>query len=137
MYTITLPKPVRRPLFYLFLMFTALSASGPCAADTEPRLVRVSLGDYRYMPENISLRAGQPVVLQLVNTDLITPHNFTLQDDQYGLDVDVDIPAGDTVEVPLLPLWPGQFTFYCNRKLLFMDSHRQKGMEGHLLVEMK
>jgi len=107
------------------------------AANTDTRSVRVTLGDYRYMPDKIILKAGQPVVLQLVNTDLITPHNFTLNDEEFGLDVDVDVPAGDTVEVPLMPLWPGRFTFYCNKKLLFMESHRQKGMEGHLIVEPK
>ncbi len=36
----------------------------------------------------------------------MTPHNFTLPDAEFGLDTDVDIAAGETVEVHLNPLWP-------------------------------
>lgn len=122
-------------LLRLLLVMGALFHTALFAADTAPRYLRVTLGDYRYMPHEIKLKTGQPVVLQLVNTDSITPHNFTLQDSSYGLDIDVDVAAGKMVEVQLNPLWPGSFTFYCNKKLPFIKSHRDKGMEGKLIVE--
>ena len=65
----------------------------------------------------------------------MTPHNITLPEAEFGLDTDVDIAAGETVEVHLNPLWPDSFTIYGNKKLLFMESHREKGMEGKLIVE--
>jgi plastocyanin len=104
------------------------------AAEEKPRVIQLLLGDYHFTPAELQLVVGQPVVLQLVNTDTFIPHNFTLEDAEHGLDVDEEVLAGDTVEVHLMPLWPGRHTFYCSNKLLFMDSHREKGMEGSLIV---
>lgn len=104
---------------------------------TTPRTIEVKLGDYRYMPGNIQLVAEQPVILHLINTDSFTPHNFTLEDPSDGLDVNVDVPAGESVDVQLMPLWAGKHTFYCRNKLWLMDSHREKGMEGTLIVMPK
>jgi len=120
----------------LFIVATVLSGL-VYATDNNIRVIRVQLGDYHFMPVELQLVAEQPVVLQLVNTDTFTPHNFTLEDPNHGLDVNVDILAGETVEVHLMPLWPGRHTFYCSNKLLFMDSHREKGMQGTLIVVPK
>ncbi len=98
------------------------------------KVIEVTLGDYRYMPANIQLMVDQPVVLRLVNVDSFTPHNFTLKDASDGLDVNVDIPAGDSVDVSLMPLVAGSHTFYCKNKFLFTDSHRERGMQGTLTV---
>lgn len=97
-------------------------------------VIEVTLGDYRYMPSSIQLIVNQPVVLHLINVDSFTPHNFTLQDASDGLDVNVDIPAGESVNVNLMPLVVGSHTFYCKNKFLFSDSHREKGMQGTLTV---
>ena len=123
-------KLLRLPLMMLCLFSTGLSY----AADSDVRVINVQLGDYRFKPDKILLATGQPVILRLTNTDLITPHNFSLDDPSDGLDVNVDVSAGDTVDVKLLPLFAGSHTFYCRNKLLFMDSHREKGMEGTLTV---
>jgi plastocyanin len=32
------------------------------------------------------------------------------------------------------PTKAGSYPFYCSKKLLFLESHRQKGMEGMLSV---
>ena len=112
-----------------------LLPAGPLHAEAVyTKTIEVTLGDYRYMPGNIQLIVNQPVVLHLVNVDSYTPHNFTLPDASDGLDVDVDIPAGGSVDVHLMPLVAGSHTFYCNNQFLFMDSHREKGMQGTLTV---
>ena len=128
---------LRRLLLGLFLVIGTGSNGLLVAADVDIRVIRVVLGDYRFMPGELQVLVGQPVVLQLVNTDTFIPHNFTLEDSSDGLDVDVDVSAGETVEVHLMPLWPGRHTFYCSNKLIFMDSHREKGMEGSLVVVPK
>jgi len=104
------------------------------AAGDDAQVVHMTLGDYQFKPNEITLKAGQPVVLELQNVDRITPHNLTLKDEKGGLDIDVDVSGGDTVRVELTPEVPGNYTFYCNKKLLFMKSHRDHGMEGHLTV---
>jgi len=126
--------PLLKWLSYPLLVLCLLAAGLSSAADSDTRVIIVKLGDYRFIPDKIRLTTGQPVILRLENTDLITPHNFSLDDPNDGLDTNVDVPAGDTVDVPLLPLFAGTHTFYCRNKLLFMDSHREKGMEGTLVV---
>ena len=123
-------KTLQYSLLLSSLLFTGWLQAEPVYA----KVIEVTLGDYRYMPRNIQLVVDQPVVLHLVNVDAFTPHNFTLKDDSDGLDVDVDIPAGKAVNVNLMPLFAGSHTFYCSKQLLWMESHREKGMEGTLTV---
>lgn len=101
--------------------------------DKEPT-IRVSLGDYRFTPAELQLRVGEPAVLELVNSDRLTPHNFTLKDAAAGFDISIDVGAGDSQRVMLTPVTPGRYLFYCNKKLPFLKSHRARGMEGVLLV---
>jgi plastocyanin len=132
------PQPLktatRLTLLFSLLLTGLLSANWLHAEPHYTKVVEVTLGDYRYMPSNIQLIVDQPVVLHLANVDSFTPHNFTLKDASDGLDVDVDIPAGESVDVYLMPLVAGSHTFYCKNKLWLMDSHREKGMEGTLTV---
>ena len=112
-----------------------LLLAGPLHAE-EPAMqpAVIHLGDYRFKPAEIQLDAGKPAVLRLVNTDRMVPHNFTLEAGD-GIDpIDVDVAAGETVEVELEPLSAGRYTFYCDKKMVFMKSHRAKGMEGSLIV---
>ncbi len=125
-----LPKWLLFTLLMSCLFSTVLSYAG----ESDTRVINIKLGDYRFIPDKINLVTGQPVILRLENTDLITPHNFSLDDASDGLDTNVDVPAGETVDVALLPLFAGTHIFSCRNKLLFMDSHREKGMEGTLIV---
>jgi plastocyanin len=103
-------------------------------AQQTARAVALTLGDYAFSPAHIEVIAGQPVSLTLTNQDSITPHNFTLQDSDGGLDIDTDVGAGASVVVEFTPQVPGSYSFYCNKKLPFMKSHRDRGMEGRLTV---
>ena len=125
---------LHKTLRYSVFLCSLLSAGWLHAEAIYTKVIEVTLGDYRYMPGNIELLIDQPVILRLINVDSYTPHNFTLQDASDGLDVNVDIPAGQSVNVHLMPLVAGSHTFYCKNKLLFMDSHREKGMQGTLNV---
>jgi plastocyanin len=130
----TIKTVLHKTLKYSILLGYLLSTSGLYAEATYTKVIEVTLGDYRYMPENIQLIVDQPVVLRLINVDSFTPHNFTLPDANDGLDVDVDILAGESVDIHLMPLVAGSHTFYCRNKFMFMDSHREKGMHGTLTV---
>ena len=104
------------------------------AAEDDANVIEVKLGGYRFMPQEIQLVAEQPTILRLVNTDSITPHNFTMKVPGSEAAIDVDVPGGESVDVQLAPMSAGRYTFYCGNKLLFMKSHREKGMEGTLIV---
>jgi plastocyanin len=127
-----LPPRFLIPVFVLFagMVLTTLQV----LAATPARSIPVQLGDYRFTPDTITVQSGETIRLELTNTDKVTPHNFTLKAEAAGLDVDVDVNAGKTEMVDITPLTPGSYEFYCNKKLLFMKSHRDHGMEGTLIV---
>lgn len=107
---------------------------GGAYAEDRAQSVTLTLGDYRFDPDRIEASAGQPVTSVLVNRDGITPHDFTLRDAQASLDLDVDVPAGQTTEVHFEISTAGTCPFYCNKKLPFMKSHRDRGMQGRLIM---
>ncbi|MGC3973483.1 MAG: cupredoxin domain-containing protein [Nitrospira sp.] len=93
----------------------------------------VILDSYSYTPQHLIVQAGKPVELLLTSITTITPHNFILRDEA-GLSIERDVSAGKTVTVQFTPTKPGRYAFYCDKKLLFLPSHREKGMEGTLEV---
>jgi plastocyanin len=103
-------------------------------AEDLSQAVTLTLGDYRFDPDSIEVQSSHPVVLTLINKDGITPHNFTLQDTAARLGIDIDVSAGSTSIIEFNVEKPGVYTFYCDKKLPFMKSHRAHGMEGTLIV---
>lgn len=129
-------RGVRRKRFLIFpacaLLFSVPLAAP--AAETGAQQVTVHLGDYRFHPDAIELVAGRPVELTLVNDDKITPHNFTLKEPNAGIDLEAAVSAGESTTLRFTPQTAGSYIFYCNKKLPFMKSHRERGMEGKLVV---
>ena len=123
-----------RDTFIAVITLLLATATPVIRGQASPQEISLSLGDYHFTPDSLEVQAGRPVVLTLTNTDTLTPHNFTLQDAATGLDIDTDISAGSTSVIEFTPVKPGTYTFFCNKKLLFMKSHRERGMEGILRV---
>lgn len=122
-------------MLQILLTFACIiSGSWLHASEDDITVIEVKLGDYRFTPNEITLVADQPAILHLVNTDSVTPHNFTMEATGSSPAIDVDLLGGESVDVQLAPLPAGKYTFYCANKLLFMKSHREKGMEGSLIV---
>jgi len=96
--------------------------------------ITMTVDSHFYKPDHIVVRAGVPVELILISRTTITPHNFVLKEPNAGIDINKEIGAGETVKVRFTPTKPGVFTFFCDKKLLFFKSHRDKGMEGTLTV---
>ena len=104
-------------------------------ADTDGvQRVTMVLDSYSYSPDHIIVQAGRPVELLLTSVTTITPHNFILKDEAAGLSLDRDVGAGKNSVLRFTPMQKGTFSFYCDKKLLFFASHREKGMEGKLEV---
>lgn len=116
------------------MLFTGFVLFAPGLPAAATRIIPVKMGDYRFKPDTIKIQAGETIQLELTNTDSLTPHNFTLKAEAAGLNVDTDVSAGKTEVVDITPLAPGSYKFYCNKKLIFMKSHRDRGMEGTLVV---
>ncbi len=94
----------------------------------------VVLDSYSYTPHHLIVQAGKPVELILTSITTLTPHNFVLMEKDAGLSIERDVSAGRTVTVQFTPTKPGTYPFFCDKRLLFLPSHRDKGMEGVLEV---
>jgi hypothetical protein len=51
-----------------------------------------------------------------------------------AVDINVDVPGGEPIDVQPEPLPAGRYTFFCANKFMFMKSQRKKDMEGTLVV---
>jgi plastocyanin len=96
--------------------------------------VTIQMESYAFTPSDIIIQANKPVSIRLENHSFLIPHNFVIENPVMGLHHEVDVSAGDSVNLQLLLTTPGHYTFYCDKQLLFFPSHRKEGMEGQLEV---
>lgn len=97
------------------------------ASGTADVTVRVALLDtMSFEPAAITVAPGDTVEVILTNKGSL-PHNFSIE----GLDVDVDVAAGETKTATFTaPGRPGEHKIYCN-----VVGHEGAGMVGALVVE--
>ena len=105
----------------------------PLAADGVQR-ASVEADSYSFIPGHLVVKAGKPVELTVRSLTWLVPHNLIIDDPRSGLTIREEIPAGGSVTVKFTPAVAGTFAIYCDQKLLFFKSHREKGMEGTLEV---
>lgn len=89
------------------------------------RVVQVEARRYEFAPTPIVVKAGEPVRLEVTATDVT--HGFGLE----AMDVDRELPPGETQTIEFTPQEPGQHhihcTYYCG------PGHDE--MEGALVVK--
>jgi plastocyanin domain-containing protein len=95
--------------------------------------VEVVGGGYFFTPNHIIVRVNAPVELKVRKEPGIVPHNIVLKAPEAGIDFDESLGSEPKV-IRFTPLKTGRYPFYCSKKLLFFESHREKGMEGVLEV---
>lgn len=95
--------------------------------------VELTAGSYFFKPEHIIVKAGVPVELAIRNESRLVPHNFVMKSPEAGMEFSEKLSDSLTI-VRFTPSLPGKYTFYCDKKLLFFKSHRDRGMEGVIEV---
>lgn len=128
----------------LLLVISLCAAAGSSA--TEPgapfraaagpdgvQRVAVVAGNYFFRPDRIVVRVNQPVELKVQKEPGMVPHDLILKAPEAGIDIEVRLEKEPKI-VTFLPKKTGSFPFFCDKKLLFLESHRAKGMEGVLEV---
>lgn len=95
--------------------------------------VEILGGSYFFDPNYIIVKVNVPVELNIRKESGITPHNFILQAPEAGMNINVDL-GSDATLVAFTPAKTGTYPFFCDKKLPFMPSHRERGMEGVLDV---
>lgn len=106
--------------------------------------LRVELGEMFFKPKSLTVQAGIPYVLELVNTGKVE-HEFTAAEFFRSSSIrkirsehsEVRVPfftgikvrAGETVKVYAIPVVPATFKMLCE-----IPGHREAGMEGTITV---
>jgi len=87
------------------LPYTTGSAAEPTP---EPRVIQITARRFEFSPNQITLRKGETVKIQLTSADV--KHGFYIR----GLKVDVLIEPGKTTEVELTPQMAGTYLTICD-----------------------
>ncbi|HEX9464811.1 MAG TPA: cupredoxin domain-containing protein [Alphaproteobacteria bacterium] len=100
----------------------AYSTAAPRAA-TE-RVVQLTASRFTYAPDKVTLKVGEPVVLELRTSD--RKHGFKLP----AFDVRADVEPDQVVQVRIVPDKVGTFSFACDQ---FCGSGHEE-MDGTIVV---
>jgi cytochrome c oxidase subunit 2 len=117
----------KRKLFGVGGVVLAVLAAGGVAATTsaqQPTVVKLSVKKFEYIPPSITLKKGEPVILELNSLDRL--HGFVVQD----LKLHADVPPNKTVRVPVTPDKAGTFEIACD---IFCGAGHE-GLRGTIVV---
>ncbi|MEZ4599723.1 MAG: hypothetical protein R2940_08035 [Syntrophotaleaceae bacterium] len=92
----------------------------------EERVIRVQLDDARFTPSMIQALHGDRLLLQVYNTESKT-HYLTVKNPRGDFIRSVVLPAGETVQIPLLLTDEGVWRFYGEKPL-----QESNGMQGSI-----
>ena len=118
------------------LIALALFAPFPATAQDTPQTVEVRLSSFAFTPQTITLTAGRPVILHLVNSgggghNFSAPQFFAAASGVSG-PVNrgaVEVPGHQSVDIRLTPA-RGSYRLRCTHTL-----HTSFGMTGTITVE--
>ncbi len=80
----------------------------PSPAPQAPRVVQITAKRFEFVPNHITLKKGEPVVLQVTSEDVT--HGFFLR----PLKIDEELAPGQTKSIPLTPQTTGVYTIICD-----------------------
>ena len=101
-----LVRPFIALIFLAVVFGLALSKLGD--AQSSERVIKITAHKFEYEPNEIQLKLGEPVVLELTSKDVT--HGFNLPD----LGLRADLEPGETARVRLVPQKAGTFEFHCD-----------------------
>lgn len=84
------------------------STASHVTAEPTERVIKISAKAFEYTPNEITLKKGERVVLELTSQDLF--HGFDIPD----LGLRADLPPGKTARVQLTPDKTRSFAFHCD-----------------------
>jgi cytochrome c oxidase subunit 2 len=90
-----------------YLHHETIVRSATRAAENE-RVIRISASTFEFTPSRITVKKGEPVLLELTSKD--RHHGFKLAQ----FHIQVDIKPGAVEHVRLVPDKTGTFTFFCD-----------------------
>ncbi|HRQ38588.1 MAG TPA: cupredoxin domain-containing protein [Chloroflexota bacterium] len=115
-------KKLRPSILSLLIILVWLLAA---CGSTTPNEATITIKEMAFGQSEITVKAGQPVTLRLVNRDGYA-HAFDMDE----FDIHTSLAANETAELLFTPEKPGRYPFYCSS-----PGHEMAGMVGTLIVE--
>ena len=100
-------------------------AIGAGNVKVKERLIKIQAKKFKYTPNKIILKTGQPVVLEFTSVDFI--HGFNIPD----MNLRADLPPGKITSVRFTPDKAGEYEFLCDN---FCGSGHEE-MSGKIIVK--
>jgi len=104
--------------------FTAASFAARVAAQPAERVIRITARKFAFLPGDLTLQRGVPVVLEFVAPEVVMGFSAP------NFDARTDIVPGQVARVRLVPQRIGRFEFLCD--VFCGDGH--EGMHGTVNV---
>ncbi len=110
----------------LLLISACASLQEPLSAERAENTIRMTATNFKFQPNNIMTRVGDTITFAIKNTSGTT-HNFSLMDPTGNTIRNIDIPAGESVDVTVTFSKAGIYPFQCNK-----TGHSTLGMKGRV-----
>ena len=99
----------------------------------EVQKIEMMGGEYYFESNHIIVKVNVPVELRVRKTAGFTPHNIMMRSPEAGMNFRVNLRRSPRI-IRFTPTKTGKYPFWCDKKLLFFQSHRDKGMKGIIEV---
>jgi plastocyanin len=90
-------------------------------------------GEYFFNPKHVIVKVNIPVELKMSKDPGMTPHNIVMMAPEAGIEFVEELTTTPKT-IKFVPTKTGTYPLYCSKKLPFVKSHRDRGMEGVLEV---
>lgn len=95
--------------------------------------LEVTGGEYYFEPNYLVVKVNVPVELKFKKAKGFIPHNLIVKAPEAGIDLKIDM-KNDFQSIKFTPNKIGKYPMYCDKSLLWMANHKEKGMEGVIEV---
>jgi plastocyanin domain-containing protein len=123
-------------ILFLFGMSAAAADKKIFTAKTDAdgvQRVEMLAGSYFFDPSIVIVKVNVPVELKIRKEPGMIPHDIVLHAPQAGIDFRQELKETPEI-IKFTPRKTGTYPFACEKKVLFFESHRDKGMIGTLEV---
>jgi plastocyanin domain-containing protein len=124
-------------VIFLFAAGTAAAGKTEFTARLDPdgiQRVEILAGSYFFDPNVIIVKVNIPVELKIRKEPGMTPHDIVLTAPDAGIDFRQELKETPEI-IKFTPTKTGTYPFACEKKFLFFESHKDKGMTGILEVQ--
>jgi len=86
-------------------------------------------GSYYFDPDHLVVKVDVPVEITIHKEKGFVPHDIAMNAPEAGMEFKADLKTSPTT-IRFTPTQTGTFAFACTKKLLFLKSHKDHGMQG-------